>query len=187
MESEEEGVSLLMVSDLYPRIGGCQRDKTLFYMGSTDGLCPFCAQPPNFVANLPVATAPFAPVDWNGQADPAAPREVSGVVDGMPSDRFPEDTATPEQPVDLPTQCPACFAELRAVISEAEFQLQLATPSPSAETPPDASGPRPTADVAPSDEGTGDAGPVLPESVDAAPPGAPVPSSAAEETSAEVV
>jgi hypothetical protein len=153
MESEVEGASLVMVTEQYPRIGGCQRDKTLFYMGSTNGLCPFCAQAPNFVANLPVATEPFAPVDWNGSADPTAPHEGAGAVEGMTSDHNPDDTTAPDAPVDLPTQCPACSAHLRAVITDTDFQLVLGAPTPSEEAPAAEDAPLPDAGESPSVEG----------------------------------
>lgn len=125
----------MVVSDQYPRIGGCQRDKTLFYMGSNGGLCPFCAQAPDFVANLPVATAPFTDAGADPYAYSTAPQAGAGVADGMPSDQPALDTAAPAEPVDIPTACPSCGAHLRAVVSDDAFQLLPANPTTDEETP----------------------------------------------------
>jgi hypothetical protein len=153
MESETEGCTFVMVTEQYPRIGGCRTDKTLFYLGSTSGLCPFCAQPPHFVANLPVATEPFAPVDWNGGPDDAAPQADAGAVEGMPSAHNPEATTAPADPVELPANCPACNAALRAVVSDEVFSLLLAAPAAEDAAPAAEDAPPPAADDAPATEG----------------------------------
>ena len=125
----------MVQSAQYPRIGGCQTDKTLFYMGSPGGLCPFCARPPDFVANLPVATATFdADADTQPDYTDLLPRGA-GAAEGMPSAAQPGDTAAPDAPAEIPTSCPGCGADLRAVVSESLFELVLASPTAPPETP----------------------------------------------------
>jgi hypothetical protein len=148
----------MVQSAQYPRIGGCQRDKTLFYMGSTGGLCPFCAQAPDFVANLPVATAPFDPIAAT-QPDYIDPLPSdAGAAEGMPSAAHPDDTAAPAVAAEIPTSCPACSAPLRAVVSEGVFELVLDSTAPPTETPAAEDTPLPAAAESPLDDGAGSDG-----------------------------
>jgi hypothetical protein len=131
LELEEEGLDLVTQSPDYPKIGGCNADKSVFYVGSPEGLCPFCARPPDYT--LPFTGAGLA-------ALPAA---------FMPA---PE-AAEPAEQIDIPSQCPNCQAMVRVVITDSDVQIVPAAPAvieePSAEAavpPPPAEGSSPTVD-----------------------------------------
>jgi hypothetical protein len=158
MESEAEGASPMIQAAQYPRIGGCQRDKTLFYMGSNGGLCPFCAQPPDFVANLPVATAPFIDEGAGIDAYSTAPQGDAGAADGMPAGEPLADTTAPAPLVDIPTACPQCGADLRAVVSDTSFELLPAANGEPEGTPAAEDAPQAEVDESPLDDAAGSAG-----------------------------
>jgi hypothetical protein len=126
---EEEGVGLVVqdYSSDYPKIGGCNADKSVFYVGSPEGLCPFCARPPDY-------TMPFT-----GAAFAAA----------QPGASFPEAAAEPAEIVDIPSQCPACDAMVRVVITNSDVQIVSAAPTPPAEPSAEENAPLPSAEGSP--------------------------------------
>ena len=126
---EQEGDDLVTQEPTagYPMLGACATDKTVFYVGSPEGLCPFCARPPDYTMPFPVTGGSAAP-----SPGPSA-----------------EAPATQEESLDIPSQCPGCGMPLRVLVTERELSIVPASPAPPAEPSATEDAPLPVADGSP--------------------------------------